>query len=97
VTRGAPAGRATYAQRVDKPKVLPLDPPMTLFAVGGIVIWAVLGLVLLAFRGWLSDHGHTNWLWTCVAGVLLGLPGLYLMIRHDRHRRQRRAVAEPER
>jgi hypothetical protein len=62
------------------------------FAVIGIAVWAVLGLVLLAFRGWLSDHGHTNWLWTCVAGVALGLPGLYLMIRHDQHRRARRAA-----
>jgi hypothetical protein len=75
----------------EKPKVLPLDPPMIPFAVVGIAIWAVLGLVLLAFHGWLRDHGHTNWLWTCVAGVLLGLPGLYLMIRHDRHRQARRS------
>jgi hypothetical protein len=80
---------------VDKPKVAPLDPPMVPFALAGMAIWAVLGLVLLAFRGTLSDHGHTNWLWTCLAGVLLGLPGLYLMIRHDRHRRTRRAEPAP--
>ncbi|WP_345637197.1 DUF2530 domain-containing protein [Rugosimonospora acidiphila] len=63
---------------------------MVPFALIGMGIWAVLALVLLPFRGWLSDHGHTNWLWTCVAGVLFGLPGLYLMVRHDRHRRARR-------
>ncbi|WP_203921254.1 DUF2530 domain-containing protein [Rugosimonospora africana] len=64
------------------------------FAVIGTAIWVVLGLVLLPFRGWLHDHGHTNWLWTCLAGALLGImPGLYLMIRHDRHRQVRRLRA----
>jgi hypothetical protein len=63
---------------------------MVPFAVTGIVIWAVLGVALLPFRGWLSAHGHLNWLWTCVAGVLLGFVGLALMVVHDRHRRERR-------
>jgi hypothetical protein len=67
----------------------PLDPPMVPFAVTGIVLWAVLGLVLLPFHGWLSAHGHLNWLWTCVAGFLLGFVGLAVMIVHDRHRQER--------
>jgi Protein of unknown function (DUF2530) len=71
----------------------PLDPPMVPFAVVGTAAWAVAGLVLLGFRGWLSDHGHTDWLWTCLAGVLLGLVGTAFMIRHDAIRARRRAAA----
>jgi ABC-type multidrug transport system permease subunit len=66
---------------------------MVPFAVTGIVIWAVLGLALLPFHGWLSRHGHLDWLWTCLAGFLLGFVGLALMVVHDRHRRERRAAA----
>jgi hypothetical protein len=63
------------------------------FAVVGTAAWAVAGLVLLGFRGWLADHGHTGWLWTCLAGVLLGLVGTAFMIRHDARRARRRAAA----
>lgn len=65
---------------------------MVPFAIAGLIAWALAGLILLAFHGWLSAHGHTNWLWICVAGFLLGLPGLYVMIRHDRNRAARRAA-----
>ncbi len=83
---------ALVPRKVDVPrKVEPPDPPMVPFAVVGIVIWAVLGLALLPFYGWLSRNGHLNWLWTCVAGFLLGFVGLAVMIRHDRHRRARRS------
>jgi uncharacterized protein DUF2530 len=66
------------------PQVKPLEARMVPFAVVGILVWAALGLVLLGFHGWVSAHGHTRWLWTCLAGVLWGLPGLYVMYRHDR-------------
>jgi hypothetical protein len=69
------------------PEVRPLEVPMVPFAVVGIVVWAALGLLLLAFHGWVSAHGHSRWLWTCLAGVLWGLPGLYVMYRHDHRRR----------
>jgi hypothetical protein len=71
--------------------VRPLDPPMVPFAVGGIVIWAVLGLALLPFRDTLEAHGHGTWLAICLAGFLWGFPGLAVMIRHDANRRRRRA------
>jgi biotin transporter BioY len=74
-------------------QVEPPDPPMVPFAVVGIVVWAVLGLVLLPFHDSLSRHGHLNWLWTCLAGFLLGFVGLATMIRHDRHRRLRRSAS----
>jgi uncharacterized protein DUF2530 len=71
----------------DEPQ--PLDPPMVPFAVAGMVVWAVVGLVVLLF----FREGHENWLWTCLAGFLLGFPGLAVMIRHDANRRARRAAA----
>jgi hypothetical protein len=66
---------------------------MVPFAVGGIVAWALAGLVLLPFRAWLDAHGHGSWLKICLAGFLWGFVGLVVMIRHDRHRRARRAAA----
>jgi hypothetical protein len=71
----------------------PLDPPTVPFAIGGMVVWAVIGLVLLGFRDTLAAHGHTDWLWICLAGFLAGFPGLATMIVHDRHRRARLAAA----
>jgi hypothetical protein len=79
-----------------KPRPEPLDPPMVPFAIGGLAAFAVAGLVLLLFRGRLEAHGHTDWLWICLAGFLVGLPGLATMVRHDAHRRQRRALSHPE-
>jgi hypothetical protein len=71
----------------------PLDPPTVPFALAGMAVWAVLGLVMLGFRDTLSAHGHTDWLWICLAGFLAGFPGLATMIVHDRHRRERIAAA----
>jgi hypothetical protein len=68
----------------------PLDPPMVPFAVGGIAVWALAALVLLPFQHRLAGAGHGTWLWICVAGVLWGLPGLAVMLRHDANRRRRR-------
>jgi hypothetical protein len=63
----------------------PLDPPMVPFAVGGIVAWAVAGLVLLLLGA------PSDWLWICLAGCLVGFPGLAVMIKHDANRRRRHA------
>nr|BFE77102.1 hypothetical protein GCM10020092_104030 [Actinoplanes digitatis] len=37
-----------------------------------------------------------SWLWTCLAGLLCGIPGLLTMLRHDANRRRRRALTHPE-
>ena len=71
----------------------PLDPPMLPFVVGGMVAWAVAGLVLLPMHAKLAAHGHGSWLWICLVGFLLGLPGAAAMARHDANRRRRRAAA----
>lgn len=70
-------------------RVEPPDPPMVPFAVAGIVAWAVAGGVLLLMRDWLAEHGRLDWLWTCLAGFLLGFPGLAVMIQHDARRSRR--------
>jgi hypothetical protein len=90
---GAATGRGPAPARTAAPT--PLDPPMVPFAVGGTVAWAVVGLVLLPFHGWLDAHGHGSWLKICLAGFLLGLVGLAVMLRHDANRRRRRAGDGP--
>jgi hypothetical protein len=81
-----------YASGVSELRQLkPLDPRTVPYAIGGMVIWAIIGLVLLGFRHTLTAHGHQDWLWICLAGFLAGIPGLLTMITHDRHRRERLA------
>lgn len=55
----------------------------------GTALWFVAFVVLLPFYGWLGRHDHRIWLWTCLAGWVLGLLGFSLMLRH---RRQGRTV-----
>ena len=50
----------------------------------GTGLWFVAFVVLLPFYGWLGTHSHRIWLWTCLAGWLLGLLGLAIMSRHRR-------------
>ncbi len=79
------------ARTSDKPE--PLDPPMVPLALAGLAVWAIVGLALLPLRSRLAADGHSSWLWTCLAGFLLGIPGLLVMARHDANRRRRRAAA----
>jgi hypothetical protein len=72
-------------------QIKPLDPPMLPFALVGMAIWGLLALVLLPFRDQLAGNGHGDWIRICVAGILSALPGLAVMIVHDRNRRRRRA------
>lgn len=80
----------TYAVRVsEKPRVEPLDPPMIPFAVAGLAGFVVAGLIV-----WLAG-GPDRWLEICLAGFLVGIPGLITMIIHDRNRKVRRALTHP--
>jgi hypothetical protein len=53
----------------------------------GTVLWLVAFLALLPFYGRLDDSGRVWWLWTCMAGVGLGLIGLEYCRRKRRARR----------
>ena len=61
-------------------------PPMRVNArrvvAVGTALWFIGFVALLPFYGWLGDHGHRIWLWTCLAGWILGLIGLAIMSRH---------------
>lgn len=50
----------------------------------GTSIWFVAFVVLLPWYGWLGRHHHRIWLWTCLAGCVLGMLGSAVMMRHRR-------------
>jgi hypothetical protein len=56
----------------------------------GTALWAVGLVATLVFRDSLDDNGRGWWLWTCVAGVLLGCAGIVITTRR-RSRLARRA------
>ncbi|HSX96515.1 MAG TPA: DUF2530 domain-containing protein [Streptomyces sp.] len=61
----------------------PLEGPIVPTIVGGTILWLVLFVVQLPFYGWYEDHGHTWWVWTCLAGGGLGFIGIYYVRRRD--------------
>jgi uncharacterized protein DUF2530 len=63
---------------------------MVPFALAGLAGFVIAGMLV-----WLAD-GPDSWLHTCVAGFLVGIPGLITMIVHDRHRQRRRALTHPQ-
>ncbi|HEY0001098.1 MAG TPA: DUF2530 domain-containing protein [Actinoplanes sp.] len=63
---------------------------MVPFAAGGLAAFAVAALIV-----WLA-HGPDRWLQICLAGFVIGIPGLITMLVHDRHRKRRRALTHPE-
>jgi hypothetical protein len=66
----------------------PVDVDGVAAITTGTVLWALAFLALLPFRSRLADHGADWWLWTCVAGVGMGLWG----INYCRRRRDRLAI-----
>jgi hypothetical protein len=53
----------------------------------GTSLWFVAFVVLLPFYGSLGRHGHRIWLWTCLAGWVLGIIGWVIISRHRREGR----------
>jgi hypothetical protein len=76
----------------DRRRVAPLDVDGVRTAVAGTVAWAVAFVVLLPFSRGLSDDGRGWWLWTCAAGVGLGLIAVLITVRR---RSRLRAVGRP--
>ena len=64
--------------------VEPLDVDAVRTVQIGTVLWAVALVVTLVARDTLQDEGRTWWIWTCVAGVVLGLLGLVITVRRRR-------------
>jgi hypothetical protein len=71
--------------------VEPLDVDGTRTVLVGTLLWAVAFLVLVPFWGRLEDQGRLWWLWTCLAGVGLGVVG-WEHCRRRARRRLRRAA-----
>ncbi len=65
---------------------LVIPPPVQLNArrivAVGTALFFVAFVALLPFWGWLGRHDHRIWLWTSLAGWLLGLAGYAIMTRH---------------
>jgi predicted membrane metal-binding protein len=77
---------ARYPQRPVPP---PLETNATPVVLIGIAVWATAGVVLLLAR----HHVPTWWLWTCLAGLLIG----GVILAYETWRRHRRtATPEPD-
>jgi hypothetical protein len=75
----------------------PLEANDVATVMVGTAVWFVLFVVQLPFYGWYSDHGHTWFIWTCLAGGCLGLVGLkYVISRRDAIRRAAAARARED-
>lgn len=53
----------------------------------GTALFFVAFIVLLPFFGGLGTHHHRVWIWTALAGWVLGLVGLAILVRHRREGR----------
>jgi Protein of unknown function (DUF2530) len=84
-------GRRTYLVAT----VEPLDVTGVRTVAVGVVAWLAALLILLPFYGELKDDNRGWWLWTCLAGLGLGLMGLEYC-RRRRHRLATRPRQEPE-
>ncbi|MDH2430401.1 DUF2530 domain-containing protein [Sphaerisporangium sp. TRM90804] len=62
----------------------PLETDDAKVILSGIGLWAV-ALVVLLFAG--LDPDQRWWIWTCVAGIGLGIFGYWYVWRRDRHER----------
>ncbi|GAA3512917.1 DUF2530 domain-containing protein [Actinocatenispora rupis] len=73
-----------------RPVPEPLDTNSVPVVLTGIALWVVAGLILLLRHAQFARAGHGWWLWTCVAGIVIG----FALIGYEVHRRARRRSAE---
>lgn len=67
-----PGAVGTRAVAVDARRVL----------LAGTAAFGLAFLALLPFWTWLGQHEHRVWLWTALAGTVLGLLALPLVRKH---------------
>ncbi len=83
---------AEQGEDEDRAAVEPLRTNDRATVLVGCVVWAVLLVLSLVNRDRLDAAGHGWWLWTCAAGLVLGVLGLcWLQVRHGRLVAQGRA------
>lgn len=89
---GANSGRSDDS-RAAGPARRPLPPPLEVDTVRiilvGTALWFVAFLVMLPFVGDLYDAGNQIWLWTSLAGWVLGLIGIGILRLQQHARRPR--------
>ncbi|MFD3806122.1 DUF2530 domain-containing protein [Streptomyces sp. NPDC058619] len=87
---------AKWTARHEAPE--PLEGPVVATVTGGTIIWFALFLVQLPFYGWFADRGQLWWVWTCAAGGVLGLIGIWYVRGREaalkRHAEAAAAAAE---
>ena len=50
--------------------------------LAGTTAFGLTFVLLLPLWSWLGEHGHRVWLWTALAGTVLGLLALPLVRKH---------------
>jgi len=87
-------GRVSSADPDLEHDLQPLDVDGVGAVAVGTVLWTIGAVLCLVFRAQLDEAGNGWWLWVCVSGALLGLPGLwYVRRRRDAYRRAAAAAA----
>lgn len=85
--------------RLSLPPLRPSPEPVqfdgTKLVVAGSIAWFVGFVVLLFMKSELDAAGQTVWLWTCLAGWVLGLLGIGLMRWQASTARRRGPEAQP--
>ncbi len=67
-----------------KAHVEPLDVDAVRTVQIGTALWALALVATLVARDPLDEQGRTWWIWTCFAGLVLGLLGLLVTTRRRR-------------
>ena len=74
----------TLPATVEAP-IEPLDVTGVRTVTTGTGLFALATIALLLNLDWLRDHDRMWWLWTCIAGVALGVFGYVYCSRRARH------------
>ncbi len=82
-----PAGASPVGTIDDLPVPEPLPYDGVASVAVGTVLWAIAAIVLLFFLDDLRDDGHLWWLATAICGFVLGLAGLWIVVRRRGRRR----------
>lgn len=72
---GAPAGASSGAPS-GPPPLPPIQGGIGSIVVPGTALWFLAFAILLFFTDRLREHNAMVWLWTCLAGGVLGVVGM---------------------